>query len=173
MPDTFVLFIMFSLGAATLIAEFFIPSHGILTMVALTLLGIAVYMTFEQHGREAGVSSLVVCAVAIPTLFYLAVKHWRQTAIGRKVAPPNPTITNEDTSVPVQEINDMIGRVGTSVSPLRPVGICEFDGHRLSCISKFGVIEAGVEVEGVGIEGANLTVTPKVDKQNKAGSVEG
>ncbi|MFQ5463694.1 MAG: hypothetical protein ACE5E5_13845 [Phycisphaerae bacterium] len=161
MPDLVILVILFSVGALALVAEIFIPSHGILTVMGLGFLVAGVVMTFQSAGRDAGIVAVVACGVAIPTFGYLAVKYWPQTTIGKLIAPPNPVITPADTSVPVEEINDLIGTTGRAVSVLRPVGICEFNGRRISCVARFGMIEAGAEVEGVGMTGTNLAVIEK------------
>jgi len=81
--------------------------------------------------------------------------------MGRRISPPNPVLTAADTSVPVEEIASFIGHSGRSVSALRPVGICEFYGRRVSCIAQFGLISAGVDVEGVGMSGASLAVVER------------
>lgn len=161
MSDMVLLIALFSIGAVVLVAEIFLPSHGILTVVGIGFLITAVAKTFQLHGRDAGVIASLACLLAVPTGGYLAVKYWRQTAIGRMIAPPNPQLTSEDTSVPVDEIQSMIGRTGKCLSPLRPVGICVFNGHRISCVAQFGMIEAGATVEGVGMTGSNLAVAEK------------
>jgi len=160
-PDVMILVILFSLGAMALVAEIFIPSHGILTVMGLGFLVAGVVLTFDTAGRDAGIVSVVACGVAVPTFGYLAVKYWPQTMIGKLIAPPNPVITSADTSVPVEEINALIGVTGQAVSVLRPVGICEFNGRRISCVARFGMIEPGTEVEGVGMTGTNLAVIEK------------
>ena len=161
MSETVILIILFSVGVAILVAEIFLPSHGILTVVGLGFLIAAVAKTYQLHGREAGTVATLACLLAVPTGAYFAVKYWRRTTIGRMIAPPNPQLTSEDTSVPVEEIQSMIGHTGTCVSPLRPVGICEFNGRRVSCVAQFGMIDAGATVEGVGMTGSNLTVAEK------------
>ena len=85
----------------------------------------------------------------------------RPTPIGRRIAPPNPKLTSADTSIPIDELERHIGQLGRSISPLRPVGICEFSGRRISCVAEFGMVEAGVVVEAIGIKGGNLSVVEK------------
>lgn len=161
MPDVGVLILLFVLGAIALTAEIFIPSQGVLTLAGLGFLIAGIVRTFQDVGHGAGTAAVFACLVFVPTLAFVSVKYWRRTRIGRMIAPPNPILTSADTSVPVEEINAMIGQTGNSLSPLRPVGICEFNGRRVSCIARFGMIESGVIVEGVGMTGANLSVVEK------------
>ena len=161
MSDVLILVLLYGLGVLILVAEIFIPSHGILTVVGLGLLIAGIVQTFSYAGRDAGIIAVFACLVFVPAFAILAIKYWHRTPIGKRIAPPNPTLTAADTSVPIEEINSLIGRTGRTVSPLRPVGICDFNGRRVSCVAQFGMVEAGVTVEGVGLSGTNLAVVEK------------
>lgn len=161
MSEFGVIFILFAAGVIILVAEIFIPSHGVLSVVGLGFVVAGIIKTFSHAGREAGMGAVIVCLVVLPTMAYLAVKYWHKTPIGRRIAPPNPVLTVADTSVPVEELRSLIGRTGRAVSPLRPVGLCEFDGRRISCVAELGIVESGTEVVGVGITSGNLAVQVK------------
>ena len=161
MSDVAILVLLYGLGVLILVAEVFIPSHGILTVVGLGLLIAGVVQTFSYAGRDAGIIAVLACLVFVPAFAILAIKYWHRTPIGKLIAPPNPTLTAADTSVPIEEINSLIGKTGRTVSPLRPVGICDFNGRRVSCVAQFGMVEAGVAIEGVGLSGTNLAVVEK------------
>lgn len=161
MPDIFLITVLFAVGAAMLVAEIFLPSHGVLSVVGLGFLIAAIVKTHQFAGPNAAIVAVLICLVLLPTASYLSIKHWRQTRVGKAIAPMNPTLTVEDTSIPVREITAMIGTTGKTISPLRPVGVCEFGGRRVSCTAKFGMLDAGVEVEGVGMSGGNLEVVEK------------
>jgi membrane-bound serine protease (ClpP class) len=158
MSEVTIIALLFAAGALVLIAELFIPSHGLLTFVGIGLLIAGVVQTFRFGGEKAGTISILACLVTLPAFAVAAVKIWPKTWVGRRVAPPNPVVTSRDTSVPIEEISRYIGQTGKAVSPLRPVGICEFDGRRVSCIAEFGMLEVGAVVEGVRVIGAQLVV---------------
>ena len=161
MSELMILGMLFGVGVLMLVAEIFIPSHGILTVVGLGFLIAGIVQTFKIHGRDAGIVSVFACAVFVPILAVVAIKYWHRTPLGKRIAPPNPTITAADTSVPVEQIDSLIGATGRSISTLRPVGICDFNGTRVSCVAQFGMIEADLPVEGVGVSGTNLAVVEK------------
>lgn len=156
-----LLIVLFALGVLILVAEIFIPSHGVLSVVGVGFLIAGILKTFADMGSEAGVLAVGGTLVFVPTLAFVAIKYWRQTPMGRAIAPPNPTYTSADSPLPVEQILKLVGRNGTAISPLRPVGICEFDGRRVSCVAQYGMIEAGTAVEGVEVSGGNLMVTEK------------
>jgi len=161
MSELGVLILLYAFGVLILVAEIFIPSHGILSIAGLGFLIAAVSKTFSYAGRDAGIIAVFACMVFVPAFAYFAIKYWHQTPIGRRISPPNPKWAVEDSSVPVAEMSRYVGKTGRTVSPLRPVGICDFDGHRVSCIAEFGLVAADVDVEAVGIKGGNLAVIEK------------
>jgi membrane-bound serine protease (ClpP class) len=141
-----------------LVAELFIPSHGVLTVVGIGFLIAGIVVTFQNHGERAGIASIVACLIVLPIFAYAAIKIWPKTWIGKRIAPPNPVHRITDTSVPIEEMSRCVGQTGRSLSPLRPVGICDFNGRRISCVAEYGAIEPGMTVEGVRVSGGTLAV---------------
>ena len=160
MSDVFLIVLLFAGGAMILVAELVIPSHGVLTVIGIGMLIGGVVETFRYGGEIAGIIASVACLVAIPAFLATAVRIWPKTWIGKMIAPPNPTVTARDSSVPVEELSRFIGQSGTAISMLRPLGICEFDGRRVSCIAEYGMIEAGTPVQAIRVNGANVAVQP-------------
>jgi hypothetical protein len=48
------------------------------------------------------------------------------------------------------ERDALVGRIGTALTPLRPVGVVELDGRRHEAVSETGFIEAGRTIEVIG-----------------------
>jgi len=161
MSEIGILILLYVLGTLILISEIFIPSHGILSIAGVGFLVVAVVKTFQYGGRDAGVVAMLICMVAIPAMAFVAIKYWHRTPIGRKISPPNPEMTVDDVGVPIEQLQRLVGQIGRSVSPLRPVGICDFDGRRVSCVAESGMLDMDRVVEGVGISGGNLIVVEK------------
>lgn len=158
MPELGVLILLYAIGMVLLLAEIFIPSHGVLTVAGLGFLFAGVVKTFAVGGRGAGVTAVALCLVLLPTFAYLSIKYWPKTPIGRRIAPPNRVATDEDAGIPIEELRAIVGSEGTSISPLRPVGICEFDGKRFSCVAEFGIVDSGLRVVCTGVRNGNLAV---------------
>ena len=51
-----------------------------------------------------------------------------------------------------------LGRIGKTLSPLRPAGIAEIDGSRVDVVSDGGFIEAGVAIEVSRVDGNRMVV---------------
>ncbi len=160
MSEVGIIVLLYAVGLVMLVAEIFIPSHGVLTLAGLGLVVWGVVKTFVVGGHTAGVVAVLTCLVLLPALAYLTVSIWPRTPIGRKIAPPNPVASASDSSVPAVELAALVGRRGKTRSSLRPVGVCEFDGRRVSCVSELGLLEAGVDVMATRVVGSNLSVRP-------------
>jgi membrane-bound serine protease (ClpP class) len=143
--------------AALIVAEVFVPSYGLLGTVALVCLagGIAI---FFHYSALAGCVGLVVAVVMVPMLLAFAYKVFPRTRFGRQatLAPvirePGEAIDDRDT------LAELLGQVGRVVTPLRPVGTCDFDGTRMECVSESGYVSKGQMVRVIHIDGTQLTV---------------
>ena len=154
--------ILYLIGAGILVAEIFIPSHGILTVAGLGFVGTAIYMTF-QASEAAGYVAVVLSLILLPIAAWLAIKYWHRTPVGKRISPPNPVLTPADTGDWQARLEPFVGMVGKSLTSLRPVGTCEFDGERLECIAEMGMIDRNKPVKAVGIKERNLSVTEVED----------
>jgi membrane-bound ClpP family serine protease len=90
--------------------------------------------------------------------------------MGRYISPPNPVLGEKD-RMPVAELEQFVGRVGRTLTPLRPVGTCEFEGRRVECLAEYGMIERNVRVEGVRLVDRSLSVKPTADPADEKTTV--
>lgn len=148
--------LLYAMGALVLGVDVFVPSYGVLLVVGLGLLGFGLYEAFSM-GMTIGMLNLVGLLIALPTGAAIVIKYWHRTPIGRRISPPNPTLSESD-RLPVSDLESIIGNVGRSVTMLRPVGTCVFDGRRIECKAEYGVIASGVEVEALRLSDRTMVV---------------
>jgi membrane-bound serine protease (ClpP class) len=159
-----VLILLFTSGVLLLVLEFFIPSGGFLTVGAVIVLVCAIVLTWQRDPR-AGLAAAVTSGIAVPALLLFILKHVTRLPMGRRLAPPNPESSSGRTTEQVEALRNLVGRRGRAVTPLRPVGICEFDGRRVSCVAEMGMMEKDTSVEGCGVSGSDLIVRAVSDGQ--------
>ena len=159
MEPTVIVILLFAAGLVVLIAEIFIPSHGILCLVGLAFLATAIYRAYELT-QTAGHVSVVATVVSLPTLALIAVKTFHRTPWGKKIAPPNPTARAEEFAPQHEALKLHVGQTGRSITPLRPVGTCVFNGERINCVAETGMIEEDIEIKAIGVRGRELAVRP-------------
>jgi membrane-bound serine protease (ClpP class) len=157
-----LIIVLYVSGVVLLVLELLLPSHGLLTLGALTCLGVAVYLSFQQ-GTAGGITGLLVSLVVVPTILGLGIRYIHRLPMGDRFAPPNPTLEEVLPTEDRTELAAMIGRRGLATGPLSPTGICEFDGRRVQCVSEFGWIDAGRQVEAVGVNMKSLVVRAVAD----------
>jgi len=73
-----------------------------------------------------------------------------------RLAPP---IHRRDENEPAgNQIGRLLGETGHVLTPLRPVGLCEFDGFRIECTAEGEYVQAGQTVQVIRVEGMQPTV---------------
>lgn len=142
----------FAAGVVLLLAELMLPTHGILGVLGVAALLGGIGMTFAVH-PALGAGLLLVTAVTAPLVGRWMLGVWLRGPIGRRlVLKPTPeAATNGAVHV---------GDVGATVSELRPMGVCEFNGERREAASEYGVIGAGQKVRVVSVSGGRPVVRP-------------
>jgi membrane-bound serine protease (ClpP class) len=158
MQDWLGISLLYLVGILFLVAELFLPSYGALTVFSLGLLGYALYLTFGMS-QEAGLVALFSLLIIVPSLILLMVKTWYRTAVGRRISPPNPSLTAQD-RMPIEDLQGLVGSKGRTVTMLRPVGLCMFNGRRVESSAEYGMIAANVPVECVRLADRTLVVRP-------------
>ena len=147
-------------GSALVLFEAFIPGFGIagLSGFAMLLLG-----TTLLSGVIGVTASLAVLVVLIILLGVLAILVFRAAAKGRL---HNERIFLKTTAIDVTEgapRQVLLGAHGVAKTALRPSGIAEFDGQKLSVVAEGEYIPAGAKVEVILLEGARIVVRSTKD----------
>jgi len=143
-------------GYVLLVVEFCIPGFGIpgITGIILAVLGI---ITMQPTPLQA----LIVVAVYVALLGIALALCLRSAARGR-ISKSRLVLSDVATKAENAETNDLcyfIGKTGTAHTPLRPVGIAEFDGVRLNVVSDCDFIDRGNAVRVDRVEGKRIVVS--------------
>ena len=118
---------LIGLGFLLLVAELFVPSGGVLVVLGLGGLGVGVAFLF-RYDTTVGVWSLVGTALALPVGRRAAVQLWPLHAAG---AHGRAGADDDRRRMPFdQELEQLRGRHGKTLSALRPAGMVDFDGRR-------------------------------------------
>lgn len=73
-----------------------------------------------------------------------------------RLAPPSRK--RGDAISDADELDKLPGRTGRVLTPMRPVGMCEFEGRRVECIAESGYVQKDRTVEVIRVEGTQVTV---------------
>ena len=146
-------------GLLLILLEVFIPSGGVLGLLAVLALGAGIVMAFIEQGAAVGMAVLSGSFLAVPVVLVLAFRWFPATPLGRRVLPPPPA--PEDVMPDVdrrRRLRELVGRGGRTASELVPWGSVVIDGDVVDAVSEGGPLAAGLAVEVVGVEGRALVV---------------
>jgi len=143
--------------------ELFLPTGGILGMLALSSMIVGITFAFKQ-GLLQGAIFLAVSGVGVPVILRLFFWAWPRTSMGRKMTvrsvAAEETIGNMASH---QALDLLVGKTGKTLSELRPSGIVEFEGRRIDAISEGVLIAEGLLVVCISAQGGHVVVEPFVE----------
>lgn len=148
--------VLMLLGLGFIIAEIFVVSFGLLSVVAGGLIIGADVMAFEispVYGWVLVILQVVLIPLTIRSAFVLLPK----LPFGRRMLLAGPA-TPKSGSFP--NLEDLQGRHGRALTDLRPSGKADIDGTRVSVVAAGRLIEQGTELVVVGVEGSEIRVRP-------------
>lgn len=153
------IFLLVAVGLGLILLEVFVPSGGVLGLLAVVALGAGVVTAFIELGPLAGLVVLTGVFVAVPFVLVAAFRWFPLTPLGRRVLPPPP---GPDDVLPDMSsrarLRSLVGRFGKATSELLPWGTIEIDGARIDAVSEGGPIAPDTPVEAVGVQARSLVV---------------
>jgi membrane-bound ClpP family serine protease len=152
----FAVFLYFAC-AALIVAEVFVPSGGLISLGALACIigGIAIFFI---HSTTAGWVGVIIAVIMIPTILIIAYRIFPKTRFGRSVTLTPPQREPGDAIADTEKLKELLGAVGLVLTPLRPVGICDFSGQRVECVAESGYVNKGKKVKVIRVQSTQLTV---------------
>jgi membrane-bound ClpP family serine protease len=152
------------LAALLLVAEFFIPTGGVLGLCALVSAVAGVVVLWTGAGRTWGLTGVLSILVMGPAAIAYGLKVWPHTPLGRRIigVPSDEEVqARRAAETRAQEsAASLIGKEGRVLTDLRPVGTVEIAGVRYDAISETLFVPAGSRVRVTGQEVAQLKVRP-------------
>jgi membrane-bound serine protease (ClpP class) len=151
--------LLYVLFVVLLVAEVFVPSGGLISVCAVACLIGGTFIFFKQS-TIAGIAAIILAVLMIPTVLRYAYKAFPHTRFGKSVTLAPPERQQGDAVPDTPELRDLLGAVGVVLTPLRPVGMCDFAGHRIECVAESGYVDKNKKVEVINVESTQLTVRP-------------
>jgi membrane-bound ClpP family serine protease len=146
-------------GLALIMTEVFVPSGGILGVLALTSIVVAIVLAFWQSGAMVGFMFVLVSLIAVPLILFFAFQWLPDTPIGRRLIPVAPS---SDEVLPDDEerrmLRELVGKVGRAESSMLPSGAVLIEGRTIDAVSDGMPIEPGQPVRVVEVHGTRVTV---------------
>ena len=148
------------LGSAVLllVIEAFVPSGGIIGLVAVVVAGAGVTALF-RYETAWGVSGLLGVVVMVPAFVWFMFKIFPDTPMGRLLILGGRRDDDDAPRLRTDPREALLGETAEVIQPLRPVGAVRVNGERHEAVSDTGVIiEPPAMVKIVGLNPHELRV---------------
>lgn len=159
MTDLIWPLLLLTIGLGLLVAEVFLPTGGVIGVVAAALLVVTLVLAFLQS-QLVGLSFLLAEAILVPAAFGLAMHFLPRTPMAKMAFLRPPGADDLDVSHGSPRLDHLIGQFGRALTPLRPSGMVDFDGRRLDGLAEEGLIPRGALVLAVQARSGQLVVRP-------------
>jgi membrane-bound ClpP family serine protease len=146
-------------GLGLLVGEVFVPSGGLIGLLATGLLAVSLWQAFTVS-TATGLGFLIALVILGPLTAMLAFRLFPKTPMGRWLLLQPPAPGEVLPEPPGGRLEHLVGQFGRALTPLRPSGVVDFEGRRLDGLSEEGLIPRGALVRAVQVRGGTLVVRP-------------
>lgn len=175
MDPLLIAILCFLLAGILAAADLMIPSGGVLAISSLLAAIASIFFAFRSS-PTAGMLMLILLLIAIPIFLVAAIRVWPYTPVGRRIILKAPQEESTAVDPAAAQLQEMLGSIGVTQNSLMPCGYVRIDHRNYNAVTENGVIEAGQNVEVIGVQQKNLVVVltsagprgaelPKLDPQ--------
>lgn len=150
------------LGLFMVCLEIFIPGGIVGTMGAFALVG-SVILGFAEKGPNFGMYWLVGVLLLTLLGIFLSIKFLPRSPAGKKLFLRSDESGFKSTE---EGLTGLLGKVGTTLTYLRPSGMAEIEGKRMDVVTGGEFLPRGTTVEVTEIEGNRVVVKQTASIKN-------
>ena len=137
MKIAFTVILLQIMGAAAIVAEFVIPSFGIISVIAGTLLALSIYMVFTEVSTTLGYALVIADLFLIPAAIFVGIKLLGSSPVTLRTQLKSA----EGVSSQKKGLDHFAGLEGVALTDLRPSGVGSIDGDRIDVVTRGEYIE--------------------------------
>ncbi len=159
MGPLLVAYLLIAAGFLLLFAELLIPSGLCFAFAIGALIGGVVMVFVNSPDPYTSWLTLIGVFVLAPAAVAIMLRVWPRTPMGRRFFLTAPPDDETVASMPVNtDLEQLRGRLGRTLSALRPSGVTDFGGRRVDTISEGMMIEAGRWVRCIDVKAGRVIV---------------
>lgn len=146
------------LALVLVVAELFVPSHGLLALFA-AIAAISSVILASKVSTQVAIVFTVLIFVAAPFVFYWAIRIYPNTPFGKRVLLDEPApASTEAFKTEAAKLEELVGQQGVAMTTLRPAGSIEIAGRLIDALSDSEIIPPGAAVEVIRVAGMKVFV---------------
>ncbi len=142
------------IGALVIIVEIFIPSLGVLSIIALAVLFYSLYIVFTTISTTAGIVFTGLDIIFVPVVIVLGIKILANSPLSlkRELSKQNGVVSQKE------KLETYINVKGIAVTDLRPAGMASINSKRVDVVTDGEYIDADTPVVVIGVSGNRIIV---------------
>jgi len=159
---------LLALGVLFAVAEIFIPSGGLLTVLAiLCFLGGIVTGFFVS--TTAGIVTLLATVLLTPVLLYVLMRVWPHTPVAKRAILSGPLSRGTVGDLTHRQPGELVGLEGAAKTLLRPAGkmVLDDDGRTIDCVTEGEYVQPGTRVRILAEHGARVVVRSVAEEEEE------
>ena len=142
------------IGTLVIFAEIFIPSLGLLTLIALSVFFYSLYIVYTTISTAAGMVFTGMDIILVPVLMISGMKMLARSplALKRELSRQDGVVSQK------QGLEAYIHMEGKAVTDLRPAGMARINSERVDVVTDAEYINAGTPIIVTGVTGNRIIV---------------
>lgn len=142
------------LGIVIILAEFILPSGGLLSLTAAAVFGYSLFYVFKNVSTDIGFLLLGFDIILIPVLVLIGIKILARSPLAlKKSLSKQEGVTSQD-----KDLQELIGKTGTVINDLRPAGKAIIDNKRFDVVSEGDYIDIDASIIVTSVDGNRIVV---------------
>jgi membrane-bound serine protease (ClpP class) len=143
-----------AIGVLVIFAEIFIPSFGLLALIALAVFSYSLYLVFTTISSTAGLVFAGLDLILVPVCIVFGMKILAKSplALRRELSRKQGVVSQ------AKELETYLQMQGIAVTDLRPSGMAEINTKRLDVVTDGEYIEVNTPVVVTGVTGNRIIV---------------
>ncbi len=142
------------IGMLVIIAEIFIPSFGLLSLIALGIFAYSLTLVFTTISTFAGMIFTGLDIVLLPIMIIFGIKILAKSPLSlkRELSRQGGVVSQK------QELEVFINQEGTAATNLRPAGMAMINSQRLDVVTDGEYVDKESPIVVTGISGNRIIV---------------
>ena len=149
-------------GVLAIIVEMFVPAFGLIGLAGVGAIVASIVTVYRAFGTLVGSIYLGAAIVVLPVLIVLYFKYLPRTFVGRRLIQHGVQDRDKGySSFTAEKYAGLLGKDGTALTVLRPVGTVLIEGDKYSAVTSGEFVEKDQPVTVIKVEGSRIVVRPR------------
>lgn len=145
------------LGIVLVGIEVFTPGFGIPGASGMALLALSIVLQAKTLGEALIIGAIIIVTIGI--MVAIAVKSVASGRLSRSKIILSSRLNKEEGYSAVANLEDLLGKEGVCLTPLRPSGTVEIGGSKYDVVSDLDFVNAGERVVISAVEGRRVVAS--------------